>query len=96
MRLQSKNIEICHKTTLCRCLVNIGDSDLYRQGHEHRRVLVDELGVHTLLSVPIYSGGEAIGCINLQRTEPGPFTSQQIALIESIAAQAVIAIENVR
>ena len=76
--------------------VNIGDSDLYRQGHKHRRTMVDELGVHTLLSVPIYAGGEAIGCINLQRTDPGPFTDSQIALVESFAAQAVIAIENVR
>ena len=76
--------------------VNIADSDLYRQGHKHRRTSVDDLGVHTLLSVQIFADGEAIGCINLMRTEPGPFTDQQIALIESFAAQAVIAIENAR
>ena len=76
--------------------VNIADSDLYRQGHKHRRTLVDDLGVHTLLSVPIFADGEAIGCIKLMRTEPGPFTDQQVALIEFFAAQAVIAIENAR
>ena len=76
--------------------VNIADSDLYRQGHKHRRALVDELGVHTILIVPIYVNDEAIGCINLQRTEPGPFTKPQIALVETFASQAGIAIENAR
>ena len=35
--------------------VNIADSDLYRQGHEVRRKLVDELGVQTLLSCLLYT-----------------------------------------
>ena len=40
--------------------------------------------------------GTAIGAVVLRKVEPGPFTPQQIELLETFAAQAVIAIENVR
>jgi signal transduction histidine kinase len=39
---------------------------------------------------------EAIGTISLTRGEPGGFTGDEIALLQTFADQAVIAIENVR
>ena len=69
---------------------------MYRSGHEGRRKLVDVEGVRAHLCVPLMKAGVAFGNITLSRTEPRPFSPEEIALVETFAAQAVIAIENVR
>src|SRR5215813_14244944 len=53
-------------------------------------------GVHAHLSVPLMREGVAIGTINPPPTETELFTDRQVALLQTFADQAVIAIENVR
>ena len=53
-------------------------------------------GYRTRLMVPMVRGDKALGLIAITSRAATPFTDQQVALLQTFADQAVIAIENVR
>ncbi|MGE5668599.1 MAG: GAF domain-containing protein, partial [Betaproteobacteria bacterium] len=53
-------------------------------------------GFRSALAVPLIRERKPIGVIGVGRPEPGCFPANQVALLETFADQAVIAIENVR
>src|SRR5262249_14977247 len=68
------------------------EADEFPEGSAFAR----RLGHRTTAGVPLVREGVAIGTIQLRRTDVNPFTDKQLALLETFAAQAVIAIENAR
>jgi GAF domain-containing protein len=63
---------------------------------EYAYVIRDVQPIRTVLSVPMLKGDDLVGTITVNKLKVKPFTDKQVALVETFADQAVIAIENTR
>jgi GAF domain-containing protein/CheY-like chemotaxis protein/anti-sigma regulatory factor (Ser/Thr protein kinase) len=81
------------RAILDRRVVHIADT---RLDPEYTHPLRDTIALRSILTVPIYRDGLPIGALTVWRGEVRPFTDKQIALLQTFADQAVIALENVR
>ncbi len=57
---------------------------------------VVDLGIRTLLGMPMFVSGEMAACLTVGRVASRPFDSAEIATVEGLAAHASIALRNAR
>jgi signal transduction histidine kinase len=84
------------RTVLERRAIHVTDLQAEAAEFPEGSAFARRFGHRTTLSVPLLRGGTAIGAIQLRRPEADRFADRQIALLQTFADQAVIAIENVR
>src|SRR6202795_4526793 len=77
-------------------IADLINSEGYRNGDALPRAAADLGGIRTLLVVPLRRHGAVLGTFGIYRQEVKPFSDRQIALVQSFAAPAVIAMENAR
>src|SRR6185436_9741737 len=88
-------------TPVARCIVQrtviqVPDTELDRHADEAIREVRRRGGMRSILAAPMLRDGQPIGGIWISRVEAGPFSPAEIALLQTFADQAVIAIENAR
>jgi GAF domain-containing protein len=86
---------VAGRTVIDRRPIQVDDLSTSNEFPGGRRLAL-EVGYRTVLTVPLLREGVGIGMVGIRRREVQPFTDKQTALLETFAAQAVIAIENVR
>ncbi|HUU73633.1 MAG TPA: ATP-binding protein [Burkholderiales bacterium] len=85
------------RAVLLKSMVHVSDIlDVMDSEYPGARPFQKAVGYRTILASPLLREGVAIGAIIIRRTEVLPFTDRQIALLQTFADQAIIAIENAR
>src|SRR5262249_46552679 len=84
------------RSVLERRAVHVADVAAEAEMFPEGSAIARALGFRTMLSVPLLREGVPLGTIVLRRSAVEPFSEKQIALLQTFADQAVIAIENVR
>ena len=77
-------------------VINVANTSESAKDFSRMKDLAIALGYKSCLFVPLLREGKAIGCITILRAATGRFDDQEVALAQTFADQAVIAIQNAR
>jgi diguanylate cyclase (GGDEF)-like protein/PAS domain S-box-containing protein len=66
----------------------------FRDGHKLLKEEMEELGIHSFAIIPLVVEGEVIGVFGLYGQEIGYFDEEEIRLMEELASNVSLAIEN--
>ena len=91
-----KRTTVTGRAVLDRTIIHHDDIDPLLNTEYPDAVNMRRLGARAVLAVPLIHQRTAYGAILLFRREPRPFSSDRVALVETFAQQAAIAIDNVR
>jgi signal transduction histidine kinase/DNA-binding response OmpR family regulator len=70
--------------------------DVHEDSEYGNRSIADVVGYRSVIFVPMLREGNPIGAIGVSHPQPSAFSERQIAMLQTFADQAVIAIENTR
>ncbi|MFI0849728.1 ATP-binding protein [Mesorhizobium sp. IMUNJ 23232] len=62
----------------------------------HVQKIVLDAGYHSILVIPLLRPNKIVGALVVRRREPGEFDKQVVELMETFAAQSVLAIQNAK
>ncbi len=79
-----------------RHVVHVPDSAVFAAQDPSSKALVERIGAVSIAYAPMLWGNSGIGSIGVVRRPPRPFTAPEIAVLETFAGQAAIAIQNAR
>jgi signal transduction histidine kinase len=87
---------ILGRTVLTRAVQQIADIETDTSWGPELRENARERGWRSTIQVPMLRGEDVVGVIGVSRAQPGSFEPAEIALLQTFADQAVIAVENAR
>jgi hypothetical protein len=77
-------------------IADVTKDPAYALGDPRRRAIVELGGARSYVAVGLRKDDKLLGTLAVYRREVRPFPEKQVAVLQSFAAQAVIAMENVR
>ena len=84
------------RAVLHRKLIHVPDIPAADWVGEASRTANERMGARAIAAAPMLRENKVLGVIAVTRARGGPFSDKELALLTTFAAQAVIAIENVR